>query len=340
MRIAVVTDPGQLNTAYRGLQPGGALQQAGHDVRMVVLDEFELTADALHGVDVVYVYRYFERSTQRLVRAARDAGAAIVWDNDDDMTYFPDDSITTMRKGALRSQEALAKTKAMCTLADVVTTPSRVLADSYRSLGAGEVHVVENHVIDLFLGTERVSHPGVVVGWVGCAEHGYDNERIGIADTLARLLDAHGDVRVESVGIDLGLPAERSRCHGYVAFHELPAAIAGFDVGIAPIVDEPCNQARSNVKVKEYSALGIPWLASPIGPYAGLGEKQGGRLVADDGWFEALDRLVTKGRERKRLGKAAARWAREQAIGRHVGRWDAVVEAAVARRGAAAATAR
>ncbi|MCX6521415.1 MAG: hypothetical protein NTZ21_12190, partial [Actinobacteria bacterium] len=28
-----------------------------------------------------------------------------------------------------------------------------------------------------------------------------------------------------------------------------------------------------------HAAAGTPWLASPIGPYAGMGEAQGGRLV-------------------------------------------------------------
>ncbi len=28
------------------------------------------------------------------------------------------------------------------------------------------------------------------------------------------------------------------------------------------------------MKLKEYAGAGAPWLASPIGPYAGLGEEQ------------------------------------------------------------------
>ncbi len=111
--------------------------------------------------------------------------------------------------------------------------------------------------------------------------------------------------------------------------------IASFDIGIALIDDIPFNRARSDVKVKEYAAAGVPWLASPIGPYAGLGEKQGGRLVADDDWFAALDRLVRKERERHKLAKRAASWAREESLERNLHRWEAVmVEAAeLARRG-------
>jgi hypothetical protein len=41
-----------------------------------------------------------------------------------------------------------------------------------------------------------------------------------------------------------------------------------------------------------------------------LGEEQGGRLVPDDGWFSALDRLVGDESERQRLAAKAQAWAR------------------------------
>jgi len=104
-----------------------------------------------------------------------------------------------------------------------------------------------------------------------------------------------------------------------------------WDVGLAVIADIPFNRARSNVKLKEYAALGLPWLASPIGPYAGTGEKQGGRLVPDDGWYDALERLVLKPRERRKLAKRAAKWGREQTIGANVAVWEKALEGAVAR---------
>jgi glycosyltransferase involved in cell wall biosynthesis len=100
--------------------------------------------------------------------------------------------------------------------------------------------------------------------------------------------------------------------------------VGGFDIGIAPIADLPGNRARSDIKVKEYAASGVPWLASPVGPYVGLGEPEGGRLVPDDGWFEALDRLVSRRRERKRLGRRGERWAKGQTIDAGADRWESV----------------
>jgi glycosyltransferase involved in cell wall biosynthesis len=142
-------------------------------------------------------------------------------------------------------------------------------------------------------------------------------------------------VHVASVGIDLGIAHERCRQLGYVPFRELPALVSGFDVGIAPLVDEPFNRARSNVKLKEYASLGIPWLASPIGPYVGMGEREGGRLVPADRWFEQLDRLLSSARDRRKLGKRGSKWARSQTVEQNAGRWVDVFDAAYERRGTA-----
>src|SRR5207302_1085104 len=82
---------------------------------------------------------------------------------------------------------------------------------------------------------------------------------------------------------------QRYRHDPYLPFAELPRRLSRWDIGIAPLADIPFNLARSDIKLKEYAASELPWLASPVGPYAGHGEAQGGRLVPDDGWFEALN---------------------------------------------------
>jgi glycosyltransferase involved in cell wall biosynthesis len=158
--------------------------------------------------------------------------------------------------------------------------------------------------------------------------------RIDVADTLRRVADKHEHVRVECIGVDLRLP-ERYRHDPVVDFHALPARIGGFDIGIAPLADLACNHARSDIKVKEYAASGVPWLASPVGPYAELGEGQGGRLVADDCWFEALDRLVVSADERRRLGQSGRAWAAAQTMDAMAHRWEQVFRQAAGKRVAA-----
>ena len=114
-------------------------------------------------------------------------------------------------------------------------------------------------------------------------------------------------------------------------YQQLARYVGSFDVGIAPIADIPFNRAKSNVKVKEYAAMGVPWLASPIGPYAGLGEKQGGRLVADGRWHEELERLVDDERARRKLAKRGVKWGDGQRLRRNMGGWEQAVRRALER---------
>ncbi len=145
----------------------------------------------------------------------------------------------------------------------------------------------------------------VVVGWVAAFEHVADARSLDLATVVSRLLEERPDVQFETVGLALDLEHPRYRRHGVVDYTHLASLTERFDVGIAPLVDTPFGRSRSNVKVKEYAAHGIPWLASDFGPYHGLGEAEGGRLVGDDDWLEAMIALVDDRRGRKRLGEAA-----------------------------------
>ena len=185
----------------------------------------------------------------------------------------------------------------------------------------------------------RPPREGVTIGWIAGLEHAIDVERIPIRETLQELVDTRPEVRVMSIGLGLGLRGERYRHVNVVPLMELTRACGVFDVGIAPLSDIAMNRARSNVKLKEYAAAGACWLASPTGPYAELGEKQGGRLVADDGWHDAIARLVDKPRERAKLTKRAGRWVADETLSKNARTWEARFEEAIrrARAGAAAA---
>jgi glycosyltransferase involved in cell wall biosynthesis len=216
--------------------------------------------------------------------------------------------------------------------AHVVTTTNETLAGNYRAWGAECVHVIENYLPDYYrAAAPPAPHEGLVIGWVAAAEHAHDYRQLELKETLRRVLDRHPHVRVVSIGIDLGLARERYQHRQLVQYQELADEVAQFDIGLAPIIDIPFNRARSNVKVKEYAAVGVPWLASPIGPYAGLGEKQGGRLVPDDGWEAALERLITSPRERAKLAKRGRKWAESQRTRANVKAWERAVQEAAAR---------
>lgn len=330
MRVGLVTDLTMVNSCYRGL-PVLQLAKRGHDVVLGV-EGSRHRPELLHACDVVHVYRYQDDPTRRLVEQLRDAGIGIVWDNDDDLAGGIVGISESTARGALRSQQARSDTLRMLRLAHVVTTPSAELAEEYRASGAECVRVVENFLpADYDPGDQR-PHDGVTIGWTACEEHKHDLAKLAVRATLRALLDAHPQLRVASIGLDLGLP-ERYTRYPLVQYGQLAEHVARFDVGIAPLDDIPFNRARSNVKLKEYAAAGVAWLASPVGPYAGLGEKQGGRLVADDAWPHELDRLIRDERARRKLAKRGRKWAAGQTVARNVGVWEAALTEAVERVG-------
>jgi glycosyltransferase involved in cell wall biosynthesis len=331
MRLGVVWDP-NVNANYRAVHPMRAMDRRGHEV-VWPGDDGGPDLRRLADCDVVHVYRRSDPDTFRALTQLVGNGIPIVYDNDDDYTLVPKGSAMYKMAGGLKGQRLHAATLKVAKLAACVTTTNERLGEKYRRGGADRVEVIGNYLSpEMDRSTRR--HDGIVIGWIAALEHYADATELGLARVLTQLMGECPDVRVECVGVDLKLP-ERYTHDFELDFQELPRRIGGFDIGIAPLADLPVNWMRSDIKVKEYAASGVPWLASAIGPYEELGEAHGGRLVSADGWYEALWRLVTKHRERRRLARNAKKWAKHQTIDAAAARWEAVfAEAASSKRSA------
>lgn len=329
MRIRYATDPTQVNSNYRAYQPMEAIARKGHEVSYNGQGP-AFTAE-LATADVVHVHRFIGGDAQSAVEALRARGVGLVWDNDDDIANLPKSNPLYSKFGGSRRAGLVRVLQAMLRTVDVVTTPSSVLAERFRTAGARDVRVIENYLPDTFPGAKAPKGSGVTVVWLAALEHQVDYQQLRLRDTLARLLDAHDDLRIVSIGLGLGLSSDRYEHLPHVDFLALPRQLARANVGIAPLVDIPWNEAKSNVKLKEYASAGLPWLASPVGPYVGMGEAEGGLLVPDDGWYEALDRMVRDARARKKLSKRAAKWVKGQTISKHVDEWESAYRDAQAR---------
>lgn len=329
MRIAYIAHPSSSNAWYRAIGPMEALAARGHSVTQLPTEDPRPAPVAVVGHDVLLLHRYAERPAQQLAEAAHEQGIAVVWDNDDDMGAVSKEMVAYRITGGMRWEQRLAGMRKIFRIASRVTAPSQALAARLREQGARETRVLENCVPDVALHPRRPERTGVMIGWIAGPEHQLDVDRIPIRDVLQRLLDERPDVHVETIGLRLGLSSPRYRNERFVPLLDLTARAAAWDIGIAPLADLPFNCGRSNIKLKEYAAAATPWLASPVGPYADLGEKQGGQLVADDRWHEQLTRLLDKPRERRRLGKRAARWAAGETLSRNAHRWEACFAEAV-----------
>jgi glycosyltransferase involved in cell wall biosynthesis len=330
VRICGVYSLHTTNANYRVLTPLRELARRGHDVTFVELDERgRFDPERLQGHDVIHVYRRCEPQLVKAIEAQRALGTAITWDNDDDPRLIPPESPVYKEIGGFQSAKEFRKQRTMMSRAHLVTTTSRVLAERYAADIDGETQVIEN-----YLSADQVADPAgfsdaKVIGWVAGLEHRADAQKLQITETLRRVMERMPDVRVITVGVQLRLDADRYRHIVAAEFGDLPSIIRQFDVGIAPLSDIPMSAARSNIKVKEYAACGVPWLASARGPYVGLGEGEGGQLLGDDEWEEGLVRFISARFRRRGLRRRAKSWAKSQLIGRHVGEWEAALDRAI-----------
>jgi hypothetical protein len=326
LRIVFLLDDWTVNAWYRLAVPLQHLNARGHEVQELTLEKPAAWGPLLRWCDVLYIHRSCVNQTIAVARRAKQLGVPIVWDDDDNLTRVPKGSAAYRAVGGRKGQQRLRDRARLFQFVDLVTTPSQALASSFLEGGARAVRVIENYVIDEHVGVGP-RRDGTWIGWVASEEHRFDLEHLPVTDTLGRVLDAHPDVHVMTVGVRLPLDHSRYEHVPGIPPRDLLRAISTFDVGIAPLSTEiAINHTRSSVKLKEYASVGVPWLASPIGPYVGLGEDQGGRLVENDRWYEELDALVSSRRNREKLAKRAAKWGRTQLLSQNVHRWEEELE--------------
>jgi hypothetical protein len=334
VRIAFIANPEAPGGWYRAIGPMLALGERGHDICQVWRPGEGILGELVRGHEVLLVYRAHEEEVLQIARGAKQAGMTVIYDNDDDMRAVPRNNKSARDYGGFAGDRALRQIKRLLQMSDLAIASTPTVAQRFREYGGEHVQVIENYVPDAALDASAPPNGDTVVaGWLAGNEHHVDMERLPLGDQFERLLERYPQLVIETVGVSMGLRHERYRNDPHVDFFKLPPKLAQWDIGMAPIADIPFNHARSSIKVKEYAVLGRPWLASPVGPYAPLGEREGGRLVPDDGWVEAIARLVEKPRERRKLAKRARKWGREQAMSANVGLWEQALVDTIVRNG-------
>jgi glycosyltransferase involved in cell wall biosynthesis len=334
MKIGAIYATDIANAFYRAILPLQELERRGHTtIAAEVRQGQPLRVAPLLDCDAVQIYRRTDRVVLKAVEELRARGVGIVWDNDDDPRLIPPEAPEFKNIGGFHAEREFQAQGKIVRHAHVVTATSAYLAERYATAWDVEPVVIENYLGDHQFPREHASAEGFVIGWVGAAEHRADVRYLDVTQVLRRVMERDPRVRVVTMGVQLKLDPARYTHHPWVPFETLPGYVAGFDIAIAPIADIPFNLARSNVKVKEYSAAGVPWVASARGPYADLGARCGGMTIGDDAWEDTLVNLAGARFKRSQLRRRAASWGKAQHLRHHIDRWEAVLEQAVAAAG-------
>ncbi len=266
-----------------------------------------------------------------LAHRCEQAEVPMVLDLDDDLLGIPPDKDVRGVYAAFRPV-----LRELLTSAAITTVSTTELAERYASF-VREVRVFENRLDpDLWFGDcaeeardlllRHVEDPltmplelgaGIRIIYMGSVTH---DEDLALILPVIEALRATHDVTLYTIGVARELPPGVGRLAPpnprFDRFVPWFRALAGqFDLAIAPLVESRFNTAKSSLKFMEYAAVGLPVVASRVGPYAEVvRDGQDGILVDNDvdAWLEALRALIDEPSARRRLAAAAQERARAE----------------------------
>lgn len=200
--------------------------------------------------------------------------------------------------------------------ADAMIVSTANLAEVYSEFNAN-IHVVHNSLdFDVWNKVQRKSRPGIVrIGWMGGASHVEDLRLI--EPVVRNILAKHKNARFTFVH---GIPEFFKGVRGvecvskFTRIDKYPKFLGqrGFDIGIAPLVDNAFNRGKSNLRWLEYAGMRVPCVASNVGHFKETLRSGTDCLLADNaGDFETmLDVLIRNRDMRTRMGLQAYERAR------------------------------
>jgi hypothetical protein len=229
--------------------------------------------------------------------------------------------------------------------ADAVTVTTAALGEQVSRFN-GNVHVLANCIDAALLQTDRRRNERLTIGWAGGSSHANDFAFAG--KELRTFFRRNLEVELHIVGADFRAQLGRPRDRLSVWSENLVEYLAklDFDIGIAPLAYHAFNKSKSDIKVLEYAALGIPVVATDYGPYSdSVQHGVTGYLVKrPHEWERYLRDLVNDEAMRLEMGTNARRWAATRTIQGNIWRWEeayrSAIGAARTASGAAAAASR
>lgn len=180
-------------------------------------------------------------------------------------------------------------------------------------------------------GSARRGDGKIRIGWAGGNAHADDLKMISkVMQRIVReyggkvIFETMGMFPVELAGV---FPMENSpvdpceACGHEGVHHQHPGenlqnyplvlASKGWDIAVAPVIFNAFGNAKSDLKIKEYSAIGLPVVASKVSSYLEAGRSGAPVAFAEtyDEWYHEVKRLVDDQALREKVSMQAKAWA-------------------------------
>lgn len=287
-----------------------------------------VTLADMEGHDIVLGQRYNHHGGLQVWRKARGPFSRLVYEIDDDVfNVGPENWQAYHLYGRGDIRDAVTHG---AQVADLVTVSTEHLAGVMRErTGNSSVTVLPNYIPAWVCDVTRQRSARPAIGWMGGASHGND---VGlIAGPVRRFLERFGGWDLKLIGTDFRptfrVPAGRAHFAPWIPVVKDPGGYFGgidFDIGLAPLVGNEFDLSKSFVKALEYSALGIPVIASDVGPYRDfiIDGETGFLIRYEHEWLKRCSELAADPGLRETMGAAARARAREHTIEEHYVKWE------------------
>lgn len=304
--VALVESEAHVCCRYRLTAFRCALADAGHSLEFRELPQSLLGRVALGRDLTSYDAAILQRKLlpRWAIALLRRRVKRLLFDFDD-AVYLRD---SYSAKG-FNDPKRAARFRATVTACDLVVAGNRFLAaEAQKHVPADRVAVIPTCVeLSKYPRAAHTATDTVGLVWVGSSSTLKGLERF--APTLGAIGRAVPGARLKLICDRFvefpGLPVERC-----VWSEEGEAAeIAGADIGIGWVPDDPWSQGKCALKVLQYQAAGLPVVANPVGVQADFvrdGET-GFSASTTDEWVAAVRALARDAALRKRLGETARR---------------------------------
>jgi len=306
LRIAffLLGDRNKASSRVRGYWIGEELEALGHRVSyhntQRRFDYVKLLAVIMRH-DILIFQKQYTRYDIMLMRVARALGKQVFFDIDD-------------APSRAQREISLRNARTMMREAHGVFTGSRNLEKLALDAGA-TTHFIPSGIRLANYKKHGGAQGPVCLGWIGNGAHYVEDLTSILAEPLRRLASQY-DIRLKIVGAcgepklqevfgDIeGLSLDLVDQVEWSDPEAVSAAVADFDIGLYPLIENEFNIYKCAFKALEYMATSIPVVASNVGANGDVITHGSDGFLVDtsDEWIEALSDLIADEDKRRAIG--------------------------------------
>jgi glycosyltransferase involved in cell wall biosynthesis len=320
-KILYVVDSFSGSTWYRCRVPGLELSFRGHELRL--MDDPKL--EDYEWCDILVIQRLWAPEILEMVEAANQAGKRTIFDIDDDYWCINPSNPAYEFWSEPGKLDNLVRVIRACQRVTTTTEPLRRVVERFNP----NVSILPNMLPPAYWPAEgkppKLTND-LIIGWAGSPTHYEDLH--DVTSVIPQILDRYPEIEVWFGGIYPGYFPEHERLRYLkpVQLEDYAHLLYEFDIGIAPLQDHRFNVAKSDLKLLEYSMIGLPIIAQRVAPYENsLKHGETGFFARNPkDWLKHLTRLIEEPELRVRLATAARAWADTRTIDRNIHLWERV----------------